>query len=101
MDGFSVDPAELDRASESLRTRADEFTNHPATRWFLAENQIGSGDLAEALTKFHGNSRQLLTTLERDFAETAARARATAEMYRESDTTAAARMDDLSGEHET
>jgi hypothetical protein len=101
MDGFLVDPAELDHASESLRIRADEFANHPAARWFLAEDQIGAGDLAEALTTFHGTSRQVLTTLERDLAEAAARARTAAGMYRDSDTAAATRMADLSGERET
>jgi hypothetical protein len=98
VDGFAVDPRELDRAAVTATRRRDEIVEHPATRWELGALAVGDDDLAKALAAFQEASRQALEVLSQDWTELADRYRKSAATYRGAETALAAGLDDLARE---
>jgi hypothetical protein len=85
VDGFEVDVAELRHAVGRVRALAESFAEVPSLRYTVATGEVGSEELARALTEFHEASLRGARGLCALTEETAVRLADTADDYERRD----------------
>ncbi|KAA2262234.1 hypothetical protein F0L68_13170 [Solihabitans fulvus] len=85
MGNFSVLPAELHQAAETVRELADDGPRQPAFKYGLDVSQVGHDGLANALYELQCGAKSVAGLMWADISDAAGQLRDSARVYEESD----------------
>ncbi|MGW1679526.1 type VII secretion target [Saccharopolyspora sp. NPDC002376] len=92
---FSVEPAELRDAAQTVQEAIGEFSAQSALKYWLNPGEVGNGQLAKELSEFQRNSSGVVDLLRDDALEMAERLADAAAGYERTDSDMALALSDV------